>query len=188
MIGDVSGYSLYRIETPLGDYIGVSKNVRARFSAHKISKRVSPISDVIRYCNLTFDSVRVLAIGSREYIYNLESKAIAAFGSRWPSGLNIATGGYGCRDHLPSVRARMSAKAREPARVAALVARNKSAAFREKVSAGLMGRYYSDTTRRKLSVSHLGQRPTEQSSAKRSVSMREVQAARAALSCLSFGS
>lgn len=182
-------YSLYVIETPLGSYVGVSKDASRRFSAHRISKRFCPLSDVIRHYDLRADSVRILAVGSRAYIYDLEFTAIAAFGTRWPLGFNIASGGYGCRDHLPSVRARMSARARAPDRIAALIARNKSPEMRAKVSTKGRGiRFAQPETIKKLSDSHKGQRPSGASVTRRAASMRATRAERAAIACLSFGS
>ena len=98
-------YYLYVIRTVLGDYIGVSKDVQRRFNAH--SRRLSLIGNAIRHDPDSL--IRVLAAGDRSYIYDLEAKAISTFETRWPTGLNLAAGGFGGRDPLPSTRAKWTA-------------------------------------------------------------------------------
>ena len=185
---DVAPYHLYRITTPVGDYIGVSKNVRGRFLNHRNPKRQTLICDVVRHFDLTFDDdVSILATGSRQFIYELEFKAISIFGTLWPNGLNRAVGGYGCREHLPETRARMSAKARDPARIARLVARNKTTDQRLKTSNSLRGRSVSALTRDRLSLSHQGFRPRPCELARRARSMRASWTDKCAVTALSFG-
>ena len=97
---------LYRITAPDGHaYIGVSKNPRNRLRGHR-RDRASALY------GLTDLRIEVLACGSREYIYELEDRAITVFKTRWPDGLNRSAGGYGGRTNpLPSTRAAMSAAA-----------------------------------------------------------------------------
>jgi hypothetical protein len=97
---------LYQITLPDGRaYIGVSKNLPRRIQHH--SRTASQIGEAIRQVGLENVSFRTLVRGSRDYIYALESKAIQAFNTRWPHGLNISTGGFGCRDPLPETRTKI---------------------------------------------------------------------------------
>jgi len=149
-------YFLYLIHTALGNYVGVSKNVQRRFSLH--SRKQYKIGDAIRYdpdCTIS-----ILAAGDREYIYDLEAKAIKQFGTRWPEGLNIAAGGHGCRDPLPSTRAKISASVsisllgntRNIGRVASLETRTKMTRAQLGRQSGMLGKTHSQETRAKLSA------------------------------------
>lgn len=85
-------------------YLGVSKNPRERLRRGHHSDKKSALYGLT---NLRLD---ILACGSREYIYQLEDRAIIAFNTRWPNGLNKSAGGFGGRtDPLPSTRAKLSA-------------------------------------------------------------------------------
>lgn len=87
-------------------YIGVTKDVTVRLKAHRFHKK--PVGRILRkYGERAW--METLAIGQREYIYSLEVKAIKAFGTRHPNGFNLNAGGRGCRDPLPSTRAKLSA-------------------------------------------------------------------------------
>jgi hypothetical protein len=100
---------LYSITVGEKSYIGVSKNVRDRWGHHPIT--ASKIGDAIRHYGRDAASFRVLACGSHEYIYELEEQAIEAFNTRWPNGYNLAAGGSGGRDPLPSTRVKLAAAA-----------------------------------------------------------------------------
>ena len=100
-------FELYKITVPDGRaYIGVSKTLPLRLRNHRLSKH--PIGIAIREAGFDI-TVQVLARGPREYIYDLETKAINVFGTRFPAGLNVAAGGFGCRDPLPETRAKLRA-------------------------------------------------------------------------------
>ena len=45
-------------------------------------------------------------------MYELEIKAIARFGTRYPSAYNISSGGFGSRDWLPQTREKLAAAKR----------------------------------------------------------------------------
>ena len=101
-------FELYRITTPDGRaYFGVSKILARRFSRHAKSKY--PIGVAIREVGVDNVQVEVLIRGSRQYIYDLEARAIEKFGTRFPVGLNVSAGGFGCRDPLPETRAKIGA-------------------------------------------------------------------------------
>jgi hypothetical protein len=102
-------HHLYRISFPDGRaYIGVAINPTHRFRRHCCSAETL-IGDRIRHYGKDNISVSVLACGSREYIYDLEVRAIKAFGTLWPAGFNCSGGGLGGRNALPSTRAKLSA-------------------------------------------------------------------------------
>jgi hypothetical protein len=93
-------FALYRITMPDGRaYIGVSKDMPTRLRNHRRSKH--PVGLAIREAG--FENVRpeILVRGERDYIYDLERRAIEAFETRYPKGLNVVAGGFGCRDPLP---------------------------------------------------------------------------------------
>ena len=100
-------YYLYQLTLPDGQqYLGVTKDVRRRFCRHCCNLRTLLGREIQRQGAPT---LRVLVAGHRDFIYELEAKAIAAFNTRVPNGLNVSAGGYGCRDPLPSTRAKIAA-------------------------------------------------------------------------------
>jgi predicted GIY-YIG superfamily endonuclease len=98
---------LYQITLPNGrGYIGVALNPRKRFKEHCRSSY--NIGKAIREFDVSEVSFIVLACGTQDYIYDLEARAIKAFATQWPSGLNMAGGGFGGRNPHPSTRAKQS--------------------------------------------------------------------------------
>ena len=88
-------FKLYLLTSPDGlHYVGVTGNMQRRRAAHR-----RRLGDVV---------IRVLVIGRKDYIYNLEREAIRVFVTRHPKGLNLADGGYGSRDFLPIMRAKLA--------------------------------------------------------------------------------
>jgi hypothetical protein len=141
---------LYQIRLPDGrGYIGVAKRPCVRFTEH--SRSGYEIGRAIRKAGKANVSFRVLACGDEEYIYDLEERAVAAFGTRWPSGLNVATGGFGGHeDMLPEVREkcrravlglRRSAETR--AKMAAWPRKPMSAQTKAKLAAVNLGKHQS---------------------------------------------
>lgn len=121
-------------------YVGVTKNPTTRFrSHHKQKKRLGPV--LRKYGERAW--IETLAIGQREYIYELEIQAIIAFNTRHPNGFNIGAGGFGCRDPLPSTRAKISAA-------------NSVPSTRARISAAQLGRTRSPETRAKMSAAKIG--------------------------------
>jgi hypothetical protein len=100
---------LYKITVGEKSYIGVSKNVRDRLSHHCLLPTL--LGAAIRLHGRDAMSFLVLACGQRGYIYELEGQAIDAFNTRWPNGYNLAAGGWGGRDPLPSTIVKLAAAA-----------------------------------------------------------------------------
>lgn len=112
--------SLYSISFPNGkQYIGVTERFEKRMWAHRnLAKtcRRFPISNALRkYKNQ--ERYRVLAVGHRDYILDLEVKAIAAYQTRnIRFGYNVALGGgsspVAIVGHTKKSRAKMSTSQR----------------------------------------------------------------------------
>ena len=100
-------YFLYRILFPNGcAYIGVTVRPSIRLREHRRTK--SFVGRAVRRHG-TSVKLQVLACGGRSYIYAIEQTAIQAFRTRWPHGYNLAAGGSGGRDPLPSTRRKLAA-------------------------------------------------------------------------------
>ena len=126
----MTAHCLYIITLPDGRaYIGVTKDIGRRFRVHCWGRR-SAVNDAIKQVGRDKISLRTLAVGKRDFIFDLEQRAILTFGTRWPAGLNIADGGYGGRDPLPITRAKLSASRK--------------------------GQIASEETRLRLSIAHKG--------------------------------
>jgi group I intron endonuclease len=87
---------LYQIVNLLNGkiYIGVSVNPGDRIKQHLFEGTGSKLvaGAVTKYGVENFES-KILTIGEEDYVYDLEVKAIAAFGAQVPNGYNIAEGG-----------------------------------------------------------------------------------------------
>lgn len=128
-------------------YVGVTKNPLSRFKSHRFAK--TSIRRIVRKYrdNVEF---QILVTGARDYIYDLEVKAIAIFGTRKPNGFNCNAGGWGCRDPLPLTRAKISKASK------ARISRPVSTETRAKISAANKGRKFSEEHKRKLSLARMG--------------------------------
>lgn len=174
-------YYLYLITLPDGQqYLGVTKDVRRRFCRHCCNLRTLLGREIQRQGAPT---LRVLAAGHRDFVYELEMRAIAAFNTRVPNGLNVSVGGYGCREPLPSTKAKIAAshigirptqatrnkmsamrrgKKFSPAACAGISRglRKRSSEVRaiaaQKMAAKIRGRTYSPEHREALGASHRG--------------------------------
>lgn len=98
---------LYMITLSDGLYFGVSKSPRRRFNEHCLAD--TSIGRAIRLRGRERAELRILVCGKPDYIYALETKAIQAFDSRYPHGYNLAVGGFGGRDPLPTTRGKQAA-------------------------------------------------------------------------------
>jgi predicted GIY-YIG superfamily endonuclease len=170
-------FALYAIRLPVNDYavayIGVTKNERGRLREHRKEHKL--ISDAIRSCGHDAVVFQVLARGKRAFIYELEIKAIAAFGTRSPKGYNVAAGGIGGRDWLPCMREKASASHKGVP---------KSADHRAKIGASHQGRKrkpFSLETKTRMSIAKRGERhnlygmtPSAASRAKNAASQRRL--------------
>lgn len=101
-------YYLYKITNKVNDklYIGVTDNPKTRRKQHLYNKNQNKNS-IIRKAvnkygpdNFIFE---VICIGPRDYIYDLEVKAITAYDTM-NSGYNIKPGGVGGRGHKVKTR------------------------------------------------------------------------------------
>ena len=133
-------FYLYRIILPDGRaYIGAAKNPKVRFVEHCRGNFF--VGEAIRQVGKEHAVFQILACGERNYIFELEEKAIAAFHTRWPNGLNLAAGGFGGRDPLPSTRLKVSL---------ARLGQKKSEETKARMSRAQLGKTQSAETRAKL--------------------------------------
>lgn len=133
--------SLYMLTAPSGkSYIGVTaKKLKYRIGEHvhaktTIGRALRKYGDLVRS--------RVLAVGSEEYIYDLERKAISAFGTMGPAGYNCKEGGYGGR-HTEESKRKISEGNR---------GKVVSAEGRRRIGAASIGRVHSTESRAKMSA------------------------------------
>lgn len=99
---------LYELSFPNGkSYVGIAVNPRRRLGDHIRNARNGhqyPIHHAVRKHGSDSLVMRVLACGDADYIADLEIRAIAAFGSRFPHGYNVALGGNISPTAAPEVR------------------------------------------------------------------------------------
>lgn len=150
-------YYLYQIllsfDVPV--YIGAARDPIARFSRHRRAKNL--IGKALR--RNPNAKMQVLVAGKRDYIYDLERRAIEAFGLRYPKGFNLYPGGVGGRDPLPSTRTKISES---------LKGHSVSEETRDKISKSLVGRgsanrgrVHSAASRANMSAGRIGMRLSE---------------------------
>lgn len=171
--------SLYQFLFPNGKrYIGISSNPRDRWATHRRhAQRTNinrPLIDAIRSVPWESISKSVLVIGNRDYILDLEIKAIQAFSSMIPNGYNAHIGGT----HGPTVEsftrahATLRANGKMPAiakklwadpeiRAKRLAAGN-TPECRLAKGAGKVGKKDSDETRAKKSAALRGKKKSKQ--------------------------
>jgi hypothetical protein len=83
---------LYRILLPDGRrYIGVSKQPKYRMAAHY--RAPTYIGAAMRLYGRNACRLEILCGGPRDYIYELEERAIKKFNTRYPAGCNRDSGG-----------------------------------------------------------------------------------------------
>ena len=107
-------WQLYEAASPSGKrYLGItSKTLKGRIKSHRDAVRsgsMIPFHKAIRYYG---DAItwRTLVIGDRDYILDLEAKAIAAFKTRDKRiGYNISLGGEASPSLVPETAAKISA-------------------------------------------------------------------------------
>lgn len=94
---------LYMLTAPSGKrYIGVTKKpLSYRVNEHSHAKTV--MGRAVRKYGGNIVA-RILAVGDEDYIYDLEHKAIEAFGTMAPHGYNLREGGQGGRHTEESKR------------------------------------------------------------------------------------
>lgn len=85
--------SIYRITNHLSgkSYIGVSNTPQRRFKEHCASREI--IGKAIRKYGKENFSLHILAIGSKDYCYSIETQCIKLYSTRIPNGYNVSFGG-----------------------------------------------------------------------------------------------
>lgn len=159
---------LYVATSPSGKkYIGItSVGVYERWSGHlKETRRgtKTPLNSAIkRYGGDAFE-LKVLAIADWDYLNELEAKAIVAFGTLWPRGYNLRTGGSQFSPHPESI-AKQAAKMRgrkwsEDRKAAHSIAMSRPE-VKALCAAPHIGRKASEETRAKMRASRNGRAPS----------------------------
>lgn len=176
---------LYRITSPSGKcYIGITKGcAHGRFITHVYNalkdEYKTPLHASIRKYGKAAMHVETLVVADgRDYLCELEKKAIAAYSTRWPQGYNVTSGGEGVSEWSTEMRDAVGAKAR--GRKMSLETRRKmstshlgntlSDQHRANISKGQVGKKLSDETRRNISRAKLGRsivQPKDDASRKR---------------------
>ena len=155
-------YSLYQLRFPNGKrYIGISKNVQRRLREHRCAAdngETLPLHKAIRHYGWGAVVASVLVVGKRDYIADLECRAIESFHTLCSDGYNVSLGGdlspmlsvrtrkkqaATLKGYVPTVEARANmSKAQK--------GRKHSEATKEKIRAANKGKVVSDQTRERL--------------------------------------
>lgn len=114
---------VYRITSPSGKaYIGVAKrSARERFTKHKNDARNgrgTALCAAIRKYGEDAFLVETLIESTSEYCFDLEVKAIKAFGTLHPYGYNLTSGGEGVHDMAEHSRLKHKAALNTPEQLA----------------------------------------------------------------------
>ena len=145
---------LYRLTSPSGkSYIGIAKDYRRRWTIHRYranSNTQGALYAAIRKYKWESFSSTILAIGSFEYVKEMEVKAIAAFNTYHPHGYNLTRGGDGA------------------------TGRPTPKAVRDKIAAGNRGKVMTAASRKKLSIARKGGTVSKEQRALISVKMKQV--------------
>lgn len=136
---------LYMLTAPSGKrYIGVTKKpVSYRVNEHSHAKTV--MGRAVRKYGTQIEAV-VLAVGNEGYIYDLEHRAIEAFGTMAPHGYNLREGGQGGRHTEESKRKIGNA----------IRGKTRSPETRARIGAASKGRKFSKEVRQKMSQDRKG--------------------------------
>lgn len=173
--------SLYELSFPNGKrYVGIAGCPERRMAQHwKDSGRMrTPVQKAFRHFGKSAVKMTVLAVGNRDYILDLEVKAIAAFGTRVPNGYNVSFGGEISPMMSPESRAKRGATVRgrgfSPAHIAALsaaqIGRKHSEETKAKMRLAQKGRVISLASREKQRIAMTGRVHTEEAKRKMSES------------------
>lgn len=152
---------LYMLTFPSGKiYIGVTtgtvKNRIVRHVSHSKSRDYA-VHRAIRKYGREGIVARTLAVGSRDYILDLEQRAIAAFGTLVPTGYNQSLGGDGVRVPTFTAEHRVklaSAKRGKPGNNPN--GTRHTLETRKKISEANRGRPVSAETRKKIGITKIG--------------------------------
>jgi group I intron endonuclease len=190
---------MYRLTFPSGKaYIGITKEAaRERFSEHAYDAKrglKKAISRAFRKYGSEAVKLETLVIASDwAYLCDLERKAIAAFGTKWPGGYNMTDGGEGScgYKHSEETRAHLCAvHSRTPrhttphsedakAKMSAAHRRMQSEETRRRISQAQIGvsrgvgRKLSDEHRAAIAAGNSGKKRTEEQRARISAAAAE---------------
>lgn len=113
-----------------------------------------PVSLALRLYGRDAVKLETLVIADDwRYLCELEKRAILAFGTKWPLGLNKSSGGQWPSGHTEETRKKLSdAAKRNPSRLGT----STSAEARANMSAAFIGRKLSDSARANIGASMIG--------------------------------
>ena len=127
-------HCLYKLTSPSGKvYFGLAENFEKRMKGHAKAARLgkdTAVCHAIRKHGWGEFKKEIVAYGNKNYIANLEIKAISHFGTLVPNGYNMSLGGE--------------------------LSPMKSRCVRDKVSGILIGRKFSEEHKRNISKSRKG--------------------------------
>lgn len=141
---------LYKITNTVNDmvYIGVTKYPNHRMNAHACFK--TPTKSIIKNAIQKYGrdkfTFQVLLTSTQEYCYEMERKAIEAYGTLRPHGYNICTGGVGAIGIFGDKNG--------------MFGRKHSPETLEKMRQTKLGKKLTEETKKKMSASRSGQKRT----------------------------
>ncbi len=159
---------LYRITASGGPgYIGVTNDIVYRLKQHLSSDTY--IGRSLKKHSLGLHAVEVLLVGERGYVYEMECRAIAAFGTLSPGGMNMDAGGLGGNSPCEEVRLKhsLATKGRPKPegfadKLRARRGEKRSPEARERMRQVQLGKRHSEETKRKMSVAKKGKGKSEE--------------------------
>jgi len=143
---------LYKITNTVNDmvYIGVTKYPKHRMNAHACFK--TPTKSIIKNAIQKYGrdkfTFQVLLTSTQDYCYEMERKAIEAYGTLKPNGYNICTGGVGATGIYGEKNG--------------MFGRKHSPETLEKMRQIKLGKAVSAETKEKMRVAHLGKKRTDE--------------------------
>jgi group I intron endonuclease len=155
---------LYMLTFPNGKlYVGItSKSLERRLIQHRCAAKKAvlnrPLYAAIRK-HEGFTAKKLVIASSLDYLYDLEQKAIEAFGTRAPNGYNLTDGGKGPIGYEWTENQRKVSDRRRgvpTGKTCCPRGSTRSPEHRAKISAGMMGHSVSEETRRKIGTTKVG--------------------------------
>lgn len=166
--------ALYAISFPNGKkYIGISNRPFVRFNDHlraAANGKKLPIYNAMRSFGIDSVALKILCIGSRSDMNELEVKAIAAWNTRVPHGYNTAHGGQLSPATIPEIAMKIGAALKGKKLSPEHAAKSRIAAAK-----GRANRVYKPLTPEQclaMSVARLGVKPSPETVAKAQATRR----------------
>ena len=155
---------LYMLTFPSGkSYIGITlKTLDRRLSLHRSHARkgrAGAIYSAIRkYGDHSFTARKLVITDDREYLCELERRAIKAFGTRPPYGYNLTDGGDGATGLIWTENHRIAAARRRgiPTGRSGMLGKKHTEETKAKIAAAGLGRVFSDERRKRIGVTKVG--------------------------------